>query len=493
HVTPAFGDYDNDGDLDMATANYSLPGGRTKLYRNDNGTLTRDPVWTASSGGGTCGDWGDFDNDGDLDWAIADMFAYPMLFRNNGGVLENYPCWNAVDGNIDFGCAWIDVDNDGDLDLAVGSINWQYPLVRIYKNNNGLLETVASWRSQVMADSTGIGLSVADINKDGWLDLGVSCGFVDTVHNVIFMNLHDSLESNPSWISNDASASGFSIFGDLNNDGYLDWAVNNGDVGSCYENNTGTLNPSYTWSSTVPGGLGIDLGDVDQDGVVYKEDTIIADGTKKLFYLSNIPVQKIDGITINGDTVSVAGYCCNLKSGWVSFRDSISSGSQIIFKYCYSVDLELLLSDYPNDNAHLFKNNVGIFEKSDKLIEIGLQVYPNPFRNAVSIKFQIPIRQSAWRTNDQTNPKSQNSNLSTYYSLLATLKIYDAAGRLVKQFNHLSANYPPRNLADGGIQPFNQVIWYGDEDSGRRLPSGVYFVQLEAGDYRQTEKVILLR
>ncbi|MGB9521766.1 MAG: hypothetical protein ACPL6F_03320, partial [Anaerolineales bacterium] len=68
-----------------------------------------------------------------------------------------------------------------------------------------------------------------------------------------------------------------------------------------------------------------------------------------------------------------------------------------------------------------------------------LEIHPNPFRNAVSIKFQIPIRQSAWRTNDQTNPKSQNSNLSTRYSLLATLKIYDATGRLVKSFNHLSA------------------------------------------------------
>ncbi|MGB9721485.1 MAG: hypothetical protein ACPL28_08420 [bacterium] len=52
---------------------------------------------------------------------------------------------------------------------------------------------------------------------------------------------------------------------------------------------------------------------------------------------------------------------------------------------------------------------------------------------------------------------------------------------MVKHFNHSTT------------QPFNQVIWYGDDDLGRRLPSGVYFVQLEAGDFKKVKKTILLR
>uniref|UniRef100_A0A7C4XTR1 T9SS type A sorting domain-containing protein n=1 Tax=candidate division WOR-3 bacterium TaxID=2052148 RepID=A0A7C4XTR1_UNCW3 len=468
HISPAFGDLDNDGDLDMAVATYYLPGGRSKVYRNDNGILTRDPVWIASSGGGTSGEWCDFDNDGDLDWSIVDIFASPMIFRNNNGILENSPCWTGIDGYLDFGCAWLDIDNDGDLDFAVGAINEQYPLVRVYYNRNGALETEASWRSQVMAgDLIAIGLAVADANKDGWLDLGVSCGFVDTNYNVVFMNLHDSLESNPSWISNDASVSGFSIFGDLNNDSYLDWAVNNGDVGSCYENINGNLNPSYTWhSATVTGGLGIDLGDVDQDGVVYREDTIIADGTKKLFYLSIIPVQKIERITINGDSVPLTGYCCNLKSGWVSFRDSIPAGSQLIFKYYYSLDMDLLLSDYYNGEAHLFKNNVGvgIFERASKPMAISLLVYPNPFTEKIEIRPRF-----------QEEQLTVNGKRST-----VSLKIYDATGRLVKRFNHLT-NYKL------------SIMWDGTDDFGRKLPTGVYLVQLDTGVFKQTEKVILLR
>jgi hypothetical protein len=93
-----------------------------------------------------------------------------------------------------------------------------------------------------------------------------------------------------------------------------------------------------------------------------------------------------------------------------------------------------------------------------------LEVYPNPFRNAVSIKFQIP---------EQGVASSQKSVVS--------IKIYDASGRMVKQFNHLT------------IQPFNQVVWDGTDDFGRRLPAGIYFIRLESNEFKRTEKVVLLR
>jgi hypothetical protein len=52
---------------------------------------------------------------------------------------------------------------------------------------------------------------------------------------------------------------------------------------------------------------------------------------------------------------------------------------------------------------------------------------------------------------------------------------------LVRQFNHLT-NYS-----------FNQVVWDGADDSGRRLPAGIYFIRLESDGFKETEKVILLR
>jgi flagellar hook assembly protein FlgD len=37
------------------------------------------------------------------------------------------------------------------------------------------------------------------------------------------------------------------------------------------------------------------------------------------------------------------------------------------------------------------------------------------------------------------------------------------------------------------------ISWDGTDDSGRKLPSGVYFVRLESDDFKKTEKAILLR
>ncbi|UCG93260.1 MAG: hypothetical protein JSV97_06070, partial [candidate division WOR-3 bacterium] len=39
----------------------------------------------------------------------------------------------------------------------------------------------------------------------------------------------------------------------------------------------------------------------------------------------------------------------------------------------------------------------------------------------------------------------------------------------------------------------NTVSWDGVDDADRKLPSGVYFLKSTAGDYQQTEKLLLIR
>ncbi len=119
--------------------------------------------------------------------------------------------------------------------------------------------------------------------------------------------------------------------------------------------------------------------------------------------------------------------------------------------------------------------NTGIEETQSPKSEVRspkLEVYPCPFRNHCIIKFQIP----------STKSQIPNENLATRYSLLATLHIYDATGRTVNTLSWPTVN---------GER--SAVIWDGTDDSGRKLPCGVYFVRLESGDFKKVEKAVLLR
>ncbi len=104
-------------------------------------------------------------------------------------------------------------------------------------------------------------------------------------------------------------------------------------------------------------------------------------------------------------------------------------------------------------------------EKLDVRNENGvLKVYPNPFYNQCVIKFQFA-----------TNLQSEIN------SKVASIKIFDISGRLVRSFS-LTTDYCLRN----------NLMWSGDDDAGRRLPAGVYFIKLQAGDFGRMKKVILL-
>ena len=122
----AFGDYDGDGDLDL----YLAGSGANKLFRNDGGDVFTDRTATAGVAGPAASTrgvaWGDFDNDGDLDLLAANQDGTTSLFENNGsGVFTDVGGASGLnDGIIETGrsagAMWADYDLDGDPDLFVG-------------------------------------------------------------------------------------------------------------------------------------------------------------------------------------------------------------------------------------------------------------------------------------------------------------------------------------------------------------------------------------
>ena len=131
----AWGDYDNDGDLDLFVANVLSPGtveSRPNLfYRNDGSntftSLTSLPANDPEYQGGASSacNWGDYDNDGWLDLFVANRVGQNnFLYHNNGdGTFTKITNSIAVNDGGDSGVvAWGDYDNDGFLDLFVGNL-----------------------------------------------------------------------------------------------------------------------------------------------------------------------------------------------------------------------------------------------------------------------------------------------------------------------------------------------------------------------------------
>jgi hypothetical protein len=133
----SWGDYDNNGYLDMFVAQ---PGGSAKnlLYRNNgDGTFTKVTVGPVVNdmGGSSSGSWGDYDNDGFLDLFVANRSGTNFLYHNNGD-----GGFNRVTGSIigtdapnSFSAAWGDYDNDGCLDIVVTCA--PNAISRLYRNN----------------------------------------------------------------------------------------------------------------------------------------------------------------------------------------------------------------------------------------------------------------------------------------------------------------------------------------------------------------------
>ncbi len=170
----AWGDYDNDGDLDLVVTFRNAP---VRLYRNDDGVFA--DVGAASGlpveGGNMRGAaWGDYDSDGDLDLYLgyADRFGPPNhLFRNDDGTFTDVAAELGVDlvgitGQVSF----IDYDADGDVDLYVAFREIFNRLLRNDVNESGTFTDV-SFASGTADIRRTVGACWFDMDGDGDLDL----------------------------------------------------------------------------------------------------------------------------------------------------------------------------------------------------------------------------------------------------------------------------------------------------------------------------------
>ena len=234
-LTGAWGDSDNDGYLDVFVT--ASNGDRKRLYRNNgNGTferLTSDPLGSADGNILGCA-WGDYDNDGRPDLFVSGGFqGANRLYHNKGaGVfvrVTNGDVPNEGGAAVGSGCAWGDYDNDGHLDLFVAKGGLRtIQSDALYHNNGDGTFTRLTEGSIVNEAGNHVGCAWADYDNDGNLDLFVTAQLGQ--HNLLYHNNGDGTFTSVTEgnIVTDTSYSPNGAWADYDNDGFLDLFVANG-------------------------------------------------------------------------------------------------------------------------------------------------------------------------------------------------------------------------------------------------------------------------
>ena len=302
-------DYDNDGHNDI----FVLRGGwlgkkgghpNSLLKNMGDGTFTDvtrsskllsyHPTQTAS--------WGDFDNDGNLDLFIGNETStgagvHPCeLFKNNGdGTFTNVASVHGFDSISGFikGVTWGDINNDGWQDLYISVLGGENYL---FKNNKGTFENISS-SSGTQSPHYSFPCWFFDVNNDGFQDIFVSGYDLDHLRDVAkdysseIQNINTTTEKPRLYINNGdetftESAKQYGIskslyamganFGDIDNDGFLDFYVGTGapDFSTIipnrmFKNIQGKRFEEITSAGNfghIQKGHGIAFADIDRDG-----------------------------------------------------------------------------------------------------------------------------------------------------------------------------------------------------------------------------------
>ena len=225
------GDFNKDGFVDIAVANQDSNnhGSVSVLLGNGDGTFQPAAFYQAGTTDVGAVATGDFDGNGNLDLAVTNPSAdtVSVLLGNGDGTFQPaiaYATGNSGDHPI--AVSAVDLNGDGNLDLAVTNLNAETVAI-LLGNGDGTFKPRVTYPTTLVPFRGPSAMTAGDFNADGKIDLIITNQFGNSGVSILLGNGDGTFQS-PLEFTTGKFATGVTA-GDFNGDGRLDLAVANHD------------------------------------------------------------------------------------------------------------------------------------------------------------------------------------------------------------------------------------------------------------------------